>query len=182
MFELKLTFKSADDLYAAVAKLAGEAAPVAAPVQYNTSGATAGGAVALDVPCVVQGPSGEKKKPGRPKKEPVVVRDGLGFAVDTLPTVTSSATGAAEPEPAPAAEEEPKPEGDAHLQVDAFPTPAPNAIPTHDDVTQAAQAVNAKVGLAKLKTLLADFQAARVSEVKVEDRAGFIARAQELCA
>lgn len=175
MFELKLTFSTADDLYAAVAKLAGEAvaAPVAVPLTEAGNIIIAEGAE-----CVVRGPSGEKKKPSRPRKA-------------AEPEVTSSATGAADQDPAPVAapltptgiiNKAIEAIGDAHLQTDAFPATAPDVIPTHDDVTKAAQAVNAKVGLAKLKTLLAEFSAARVSEVKVEDRVGFIKRAKELCA
>lgn len=170
MFELKLTFKTADDLYAAVAKLAGEApAPVAviqSPSAVVNAALSAIGQATENPDDIVAAAEAakDKKKPGRPKKEAA--------------PVVSAATGAAEQDPAP------KPEGDAHLQTDAFKEEvvARGAVPTPEDVKAAAERVNAKVGIIRLRELLASFQAARISEVKEEDRAAFIAKADEVAA
>lgn len=156
MLELKLTFATADDLYAAVAKLAGEAAPAAplTPAQDANPPLVAAGET--------EAPTTEKKKPGRPRKEAPSAE---------LPPVGSAATGAAEQDPAPIV---PQPEPE--------PAPAAGGVPSTDDVKAAAEKVNAKHGIVELRKLLATFSAARISEVAEEDRAGFIAKAAEICA
>lgn len=158
MYELKMTFTSADALYAAVAKLAGEPAPLIARD------------VAQPDPAPAEAPTetvpAETKKRGRKPAQIPMVEDAAPEHV-------------AEPTLVDAEAEAKKDEAE---QAAFVPEVVGNVMPTGDDVKAAAEAVNAKVGIAKLKGLLAEFQAARISEVRPEDRAGFVARAQELCA
>lgn len=162
MYELKMTFTSADALYAAVAKLAGEPAPliardVAQPEQSP-----------VEVPAkyTTEAPA-ETKKPRRGKPAQIAMVEDAAPEHVAEPTLVDAEVEAKK---------------DEAEQAAFVPEVVGNVMPTGDDVKAAAEAVNAKVGIAKLKGLLAEFQAARISEVRPEDRAGFVARAKELCA
>lgn len=158
-FELKLTFATADDLYAAVARLAGEAATVYGIEPDSTTPAYASPVIPVTV---VEAPLPAKPaRAGRPKK----------VAEPEAPApVVSAATGAAEQDPAPVVAE-PKAEA---------PAPIAHLMPTGDEVKSAAEAVNAKVGIVGLKKLLAKYNAARISEIAPENRAAFIADCQQV--
>lgn len=159
MYELKMTFTSADALYAAVAKLAGEPAPLIARdvAQPEQSPVEAPAKYTTEAPA-------ETKKRGRKPAQIAMVEDAAPEHVAEPTLVDAEA------------------KKDEAEQAAFVPEVVGNVMPTGDDVKAAAEAVNAKVGIAKLKGLLAEFQAARISEVRPEDRAGFVARAQELCA
>lgn len=152
MFELKLTFSTAEALYDAVAKLAGEtvAAPVVTP---------------LTPPTPTAEPA--KRGPGRPRKE----KDAETAPVADAPVAEASQIPVLMVEEAVA--ETPAPQADAHAEAQAE---APvTAIPSAEEVKAAAERFNAAHGIAKLKQVLSKFNAARISEIDPADRAAFIA-------
>lgn len=149
MFELKLTFSTAEALYAAVAKLAGESStlPVVTPqIVANQALAAIGAntAPAADAP----------KRPGRPRKEKEAPPADTAEAEPEVPPVATLMV--EEDAPAPAA-------------------PAAVELPSADEVKAAAERFNAAHGIAKLKQVLSKFNAARISEIDPADRAAFIA-------
>lgn len=154
MFELKLTFSTAEALYAAVAKLAGESStlPVVTPqIVANQALAAIGAntAPAADAP----------KRPGRPRKEKEAPP---ADPVEAEPEVPQVATLMVEEDaPSPAAE---APAASAAVE-----------LPSADEVKAAAERFNAAHGIAKLKQVLSKFNAARISEIDPADRAAFIA-------
>lgn len=154
MIEVKLTFQNEDELinFFLGMKSDTDVQPPEVPVEVKTA------TVVVESPAPV-----ESKKRGRK-----VVSEAQPAVADN--TGSSASANDGDPSGVETAVTE-------NAGAAAVPPTAPQRDVTEDDIRKALAAYNAEHGMEKSRELLSKYGAARISEVKPEDRAAFLAEA-----